>query len=81
VAAFFWLLFLGCSKKSHSPSGRNNKQNKKPPVNANKNKDTPPPQTVALHKSPSIISPLKAVAMAAAFAFYAIKLPILNKFS
>ena len=40
-----------------------------------------PFQTVALNKSPSIISPLKAVAMAAAFAFYAINLPILNKFS
>jgi hypothetical protein len=38
-------------------------------------------QIVALRKSPSIIRPLKAVAMAAAFAFYAINLPILNKFS
>jgi hypothetical protein len=31
---------------------------------------------IALHKNPSIIRPLKAVAMAAAFAFYAINLPI-----
>jgi hypothetical protein len=35
-----------------------------------------PIHTIALHKTPSIIRPLKAVAMAAAFAFNAINLPI-----
>ena len=35
-------------------------------------------QTVALHKSPSIIRTLKAVAMAAAFAFHKNYLPLQN---
>jgi hypothetical protein len=34
-------------------------------------------QAIALRKSPRIISLFKAVAMAAAFAFYAINLPII----
>jgi len=68
------MLFI---KKSNSPAVREPQsltESKKHQENTNT-------QIVALRKSPSIIRPLKAVAMATAFAFYAINLPTLNKFS